>query len=701
MPVNWSPTTLNYPRTFLEGPAGCGKTTLGVQRLVHLLRSGVEASSILVLTPQRTLANPYIEAFKQSDIPGGSNANVLTTSGLARRSIDLFWPTIATQAGFLHPNRPPTFLTLETAQYFMAHLVQPLLNEGYFESVVIDRNRLYSQVLDNLNKAALVDFPHTEIGDRLKAAWVGEISQEHVYSDAQGCANRFRQYCLEHNLLDFSLQVEVFKHYLWPSFLFQAYLKDSFHHLIADNIEEDTPFTHDLLRQWLPELKSALLIYDLDAGYRRFLAADPDNALSLSALCEEHIHLEESTVCPAPLLSFVNQLGQVLEQQITDQITETSSIEAFRKYLNFPEQTPRFYPQMLDWVVEQVSSLMNQGVAPKEVAILAPFLPDALRFSLANRLDVAGIHYRSHRPSRSLRDEPAAQCLITLASLAHPQWDLVPSKFDIAYALIKAIDGLDLVRAQILVEIVYRRGKTPPHLTSFSQIKTDMQERITYAIGNRFEILRTWIDAYSTHPQAELDFFLSRLFGEVLSQPGYGFHADLDAGRVAASLIESVQKFRRSVGEILSTEGIPIGKEYIMMVQNGVIAAQYIQPYQQTSNSVLLTPAYTFLMTNQPIDYQFWLDVGSQAWSERLYQPLTQPYVLSRQWSAGRRWTDADEFETSRMNLYRLALGLVRRCRKKVYLALSDLGEQGYETRSLFLKVAQQVLMQSYRQDNL
>jgi hypothetical protein len=181
----------------------------------------------------------------------------------------------------------------------------------------------------------------------------------------------------------------------------------------------------------------------------------------------------------------------------------------------------------------------------------------------------------------------------------------------------------------------------------------------------------------------------------VLSQPGFGFHTNLDSGRVAANLIESVQKFRWAVGPGLSEEGIPLGKEYSLMVQDGVIAAQYIQEYRQDTGSVLIAPAYTFLMQNRPVDIQFWLDIGSQAWSERLYQPLTQPYVLSQQWPVGRIWTDVDEFETNRENLYRLVLGLARRCRKKVYLALSDLSEQGFESRSMLLKAIQRILTET------
>ena len=55
-------------RIFLEGPANCGKTTVGVERLLHLMQQGVPADSILLLLPQRTLAGPYLEAIHH---PGG------------------------------------------------------------------------------------------------------------------------------------------------------------------------------------------------------------------------------------------------------------------------------------------------------------------------------------------------------------------------------------------------------------------------------------------------------------------------------------------------------------------------------------------------------------------------------------------------------------------------------------------------------
>ena len=248
------------------------------------------AGQVLVIVPQRTLAAPYDAARHSTGLADGGLVEIVTIGGLARRMVDLFWPLVAESAGFAHPEQRPTFLTLETSQYYMARLVRPLiLNDGYFESLTIERNRLYSQVLDNLSKAAVVGFPYTEIGVRLKAAWVGEPAQSVIYGQVQVCADRFRDYCLEHNLLDFSLQMELFREHLWDEPLCYEHLMGSYPHLIVDNLEENTPVAHDLLRDWLGRAQSALLIADQEAGYRSFLGADFESALNLRAVCDETV----------------------------------------------------------------------------------------------------------------------------------------------------------------------------------------------------------------------------------------------------------------------------------------------------------------------------------------------------------------------------------------------------------------------------
>ncbi len=634
-------------KVFLSGIAGTGKSTVGVARLEHLLASGVSGDSILVLTPQRTLQDPYLKIIRSPATAAGGEATPATVGGLARRMCDLFWPLAAAEAGFTHPEIAPTFLTLETAQYYMAHIVRPLFEQGYFESVTIDRNRLYSQIVDNLNKSAAVGFPHTEIGSRLDSAWYGDAGQRRVYADAQDCAVRFRGFCLEHSLLDFSLQLEVFWNYLWPSAAVHNHLADTYRHLIYDNVEEDIPRAHDLVRSWLPEFESALLIFDEGAGYRRFLGADVETARSLRELCDEQIAFDKSFVTSEPIADLSNALGGAIDPDLS---TSGGSRDRLKRRIKEEQRsealgiiTARFYPEMMDAIVAEIRSLItNRGMSPSDIVILAPYLSDALRFALTSRLEAQGIRWRTHRPSRSLREEPGAQCLLSLAALAHLAWNVRPSKFDITYALMVALD-LDLVRSQLLTEIVYRIKEFT--LSSFDGLLPDIQERITFAAGARYALLRDWILAYRQSMPLPLDHFLRRFFGEVLSQSGFGFHRNLDGARVAASLIESIRKFRLAMEPAfvdLDHPDFDLGREYFAVLQEGVIAAQYLESWRvETDEAILVAPAYTFLMMNRPVSVQFWLDPGSSGWYERLDQPLTHPQVLSRNWPPGRQWTFA------------------------------------------------------------
>ncbi|MCJ7624509.1 MAG: hypothetical protein MUO76_13475 [Anaerolineaceae bacterium] len=666
---------------FLEGPAGTGKTTAGVEYMLHLLNSGVPADSILILVPQRTLGLPYFNAIKRSKLPPGGIASVLTIGGLSQRMITLFWPLIVDSAGFGSQDRLPIFLNLETAQYYMAQLVRPMIDKGYFDSITIDPNRIFSQILDNLNKAASVGFSYATIGDRLKSAWVGKPEQIRVYDETQDCAHKFRNYCLENNLLDYSLQIELFYQNLWPMDEFRHYISRQYKHLIYDNIEEDVPVAHDIVHEWKEFLESTLMIYDLEGGYRTFLGADPQSGYRLKDDCPIQKTFFTTFVNPPELVIFKNILINALQKEYT--IEPNPDILA-----GITISQHKYYPQMIDWVANEIGNLVfNLNTDPGDITILSPFLSDSLRYSLQNRLDNLQIPSISHRPSRSLRDEPATHCLLTLAKLSHPQWNFQLTQHDIRYMFMQAIDGFDIIRADLLARIVFRTRNLDNKLTRFDEINPDVQERISYTFGELFEQLNEWLSDYQSDDPIALDIFLGRLFGEILSQPGFGFHRDFDAAEIAAKLIDSVRTFRKTLN-ISSKEALEsFGKEYIQMVDNGILASQHLESWSRSpEDAVFLVPAYTFLMANRPAKYQFWLDIGSMGWWERLNQPLTHPYVLSRHWDSNLKWTDNNEYRSNQEVLQRLVSGLVRRCTGRIYLCTTSLNEQGNDQRGPLLQ---------------
>lgn len=724
--------------TYLTGPAGTGKTTYAVNRLRAMLADHVSGHTILVLVPQLTLAGPYRELVRDPGLPGAATVEIMTPSSLVLQTINLFWPLIAAPAGFARPQAKPVFLTIETAQYYLRQAIEPLLGQGYFDPnvvpVTISVPRLMSQILDNLNKAALIGLPHTEVGARLAASLAAEPSSRVALEHTQVCVNQFREFCLARNLLDFSLRIETFQRYLWPVEGIHQYLTSRYRHLIVDNLEEDTPFAHTMLREWLPHTESALLINDEEAGYRIFLGANWRTAQALAQLSAESIRLAESHVAPPDMLALGERLADILQPTTGDRPSPSTPLSETHKTKNrksaignrkSPDprrvitfQQERFYPQMINWVIDRIENLLKEGVAPDQMVVLAPFVSDALRFSFIQRMAQRGLPARSHRPSRPLSEEPAAKTILTLARLAFPEWGMLPEPFDVAQALSQAITDLDLIRANLLTQVVYRRTpistqSAPLPLTPFEEIEGEVRERISYQAGNRFDRLRVWLQAVRQAAQPPLlDHFLSRLFGEVLSQPGFGFHSQPEAGEVVANLIDSARQFRRVAEQVPSYQFLTapqfptvheLNRAYLETIEQGIMAAQYLRSWEPGAENglgaVLITPATTFLVSNRPVDYQFWLDAGSSGWWERIAQPLTHPYILAGDWELGRPWTDADEVAGQRDRLTRLVLGLTRRCRKHIFIVNSEVGEQGYEQRGQLLAALQQMLRQLQRED--
>ncbi len=297
----------------------------------------------------------------------------------------------------------------------------------------------------------------------------------------------------------------------------------------------------------------------------------------------------------------------------------------------------RFHTQMLDWIAGEVAELVqDQKVANSEIVILAPILTDSLRFALAERLGSRGVKVYTMRPSRPLHEEPPAKAMMTIAKLAHPQWSVPATPFDIIQMLMIAIDEIDLGRATLIANRLAAKG----YLSSFADCRdSDLRTRATEVLGARYDEVRRWIEVYTATEPEPIDIFFRRLFGELLSQKGFGFHSGLDAGRVVANLIDSARAFRQTLARI--DVDADAGAEYARIVTAGLMTEQSPPPdWRKSPDAVLIAPAYTFLLSNRAVDYQFWLSVDSQAWGRRIFQPLTQPYVLSRQWTPGQVWTD-------------------------------------------------------------
>lgn len=675
---------------FLTGFAGSGKTAIGKVFLNYLLEQDVPGNKILLLVPQKSLGLTYLDFLESIENYNGNLPLVQTMSGISQKIIRLFWPIIAPQFKLNNPSHFPTFLNIESAQYFMAKVCEPFFDKNFFSSIKSEKPRILSQILDNLNKSALVGFPHDEIAIRLKSAWNKESHHIIAYDEAQECANAFRDYCLEFNLIDFSLQYEIFNKIIHESFLIRQYLFRSYDYLLYDNCEEDTPVAHDLMLAWLPKFSGALVIQDRNAGFRSFLGADPTSAFRLSEICQEIIEVQDPFISDPPIQEIISIYEKAFEHQPIREISEIGF-----KRLSFHHH--KFYPVMIDNIVNQIEGYIQQGMDPGKIAILAPFVSNALRFQIQQRMNEKNIKLVTHRPSRSLREESITNGLISWTKLAYPEWGLSPSIYQFRTAIAHAIENLDPIRADLLSRMVLTKNDSFA-LRPMDDVRPEMLERITIQAIFQYQKIFTWILNYQNN-KSEADVFLASFFGEILSQPGFGFHENYEGAEITGRLIESMQNFRKNTFSHFQKTGENWALDYITMLENGLISALYLQTWDlPPQDAVYLAPAHTFLMQNRPVEIQFWLDIGNMGWWQRLMQPLTQPYVLSRNWKNGMKWTDIHEYENNQKNLEKLISGLIRRCSGNLILHTTGYNENGDEQTGPLLKATQRILRTYHRQ---
>lgn len=660
---------------FLSGPAGSGKSTLLIARLIHLLRQGVPAYSILVLLPDRAARQRLRQVLQ--DVPLGpyGELSLHTYYSLAQRMVALFWPLVARPAGFAHPEHPPVFLTYELAQHHMFRLVAPLLEQGYFEGLHLHPQRLVSQLLDNLNKAALNGYPIGEVVLRLAGTWNGPPEQRLYFQQAQECIARFREDCLQRGLLDLSLTLETFQRHLLEQPPFWGYFSERYRHLLVDNLEENVPVAHDFIARLLPHCASALLVYDEGGGYRRLLGADAEGALALRRSCTLHRRLEGPAGPPTRLASALSaRLGQGEPAPQED---------AARPILGVIRT--RYRSEMIREVARMLARMIHQeGVPPAEIAVLPPYLDGVLRFALAQECAQLGVPLYVLRRYRRPVEEPAVRALLTLAAILHPEWELPPTPYDVAEALGQVLDGCDPVRAARLAEWVYDptgpAWRDPESLPQ--SVRLHLAEMDVGGIDNPTPLERyraffqRWQEAEQiAHPTHTLSwehllaYLLSAFLPETARNPA--------TATACAELFESARRFRQ-VFPILypGEEERMVGRRYLEMLRRGLVTAQYLVQEREVP-AVLLAPAHTYLLAGRRVRRQFWLDVPSMDWWTPPQQPLTNPYVLSRRWPLNRPWDDAADYASRQAVLAQILRGLCNRCSEGIVLCGSELGTAG------------------------
>lgn len=667
--------------SFLLGAAGTGKTTALQERLLRLLRSGEPAYTILVLVAEPEHQQGYLDAVHQSGLGPYADLKISTYNRMAQEMVALFWPLVARPAGFAYPHQPPAFLSYDLAQLMMWTVVEPLITAGAFANLRLRPQQIVSQLLDTLNRAALNGLNLNEAIERQIATWAGGQERIVHLQDAAKAARTFRRACLDNSLLDLSLVIEVFDTQLVQHPEFRRYFSERFRHLIVDNVEEFTPAGQNFVHSLLTETQTTAVAYDKSGGYKRFMAADPLGANRFRTRSQYVFEFGPSFVAPPEM----GHLANLVENYLLH--TSKPALEAKKAIVGVVDG--RYRREMISNLIPQLQAIIqNDGVPPSQIAIITPYLDGALRYSLTQALKQAELPYYLLRRRSSPREEPRVRAWLTWLALAHPDWDVHPSSYDVAEALTLSIRDLDPARAELLTERLYRPDV--PELLPISELPDRLAERVDMRFAGLMEELRLWLAAVD--PSVPIDVFLYDLFNDLLSQKRFQPEPDVAGAAVCDWLVQAAARLRQSARVMGLNSPAQIGQAFIDGINQGLVTANPPDLGDPPDpDGIMISTIYGYLLGGKPVRLQVWLETAAQGWWNIPNQPLSNAFVLAQSWDSQKQWTLDEDFFIRNQLLSRIVHGLTNRCTDGIILANSDLDRRGQRQESPLWRALQPV----------
>ena len=636
---------------FLEGPVGVGKTAAAA-RFIHDTVVN-EGHRVMVIIPYPSLLHHYLPA--KLKFLNAEKLYISTFTNFVLGMLRHF--DLMTRSVLPDPDQPVTFATPEVAYYHILRIATPYLESGLLDDVRLSPTRLCHTIENLLNQAASAGLSLDTAIERLTTTWeVTQPHRPHVYSILAQITQQYRAFCLSQSLLDLPLALDIFNRNILDLSDFREYIHSRFSLVVMDNVEDMSAVAHDFAL-WVPETVSkSLFIYDQDAGHQAARGIDPVNAQSLAEICDNHVtwQHEKERIGPVGvsyrLTSLIRDVADwppVLPFPVQDMVIAAGSVNL---------SVHPVYSQAVMACVEKVISLVDRGVPLSEIAILSPYLSRMTCVDLQSSLKEANI------PSTAclLADAPP-QCMKSILTLAQLGLDHGVSRHLVAQALSNLITVLDPVRAALLSQTVYHKGI----LSGFDSLTSNMQHRITGEIGARYERLRLWLEGNALLAQNfPLNVFVERFAHEVLSQPGYLLSLESKSASTVAHWVSTLEDFATAFASL--KDWTKVNLEIIKQINTGNWSTESVFVGDQFPSDVIIAPASVFMRMNRTVDYQFWMDIGSQWWWREQNTAFINPFILRRSFTLD-AWTNTLHADTQRQTLQNYSCGLLRRCRLRVY----------------------------------
>ncbi|MBL1209075.1 recombinase family protein [Geminocystis sp. GBBB08] len=659
---------LESPPIWIVGDSCCGKTT----RLASLMVKWLETSSFLekplILCANGESKKTLIKILLSLN-SNSYQTKIKTPLALMMEDVILFYPLLCQQLNL--PSQLPIRLRPETEQELATQLWQSSLNVELI-GIFGNEYNCVRRILDFLQLATAEGISPEKIGDRLLESKIININKREIFINLiQELILQWRKWCLEKGLLSYGLIYELYGLYLLPNNYYQSYLKDNYQAIFADDVDDYPAMMADLAKVFLTEKKTAVFTYNQNGKISLGLGADPQYLQELAKFCHQ-----ESLV-----INQINSLRVKVETLILEIInqgyTQQKIIDNVRHIIN-DNSRGDLLNQTAEFIVKSIKSGEIQA---DEIVIIAPGLDEIARYTIINYLKDHGIEVKPINEQRPLITSPLIRSTLTLLTLLYQgNGRLLEKEMITEMLVILSWENIDLVRGGLLVDYCYSPDINYPSLLTVQSFPR--WDRLTYQSLESYNQIREWIDKNrekinrgNNHLLAITDDILEHFFLKV-DKLNYSQLATLREFRETAQHFWEIQQRLKNhqINDIL--------RQLIHLLRKGTISANplpmaIIPPLTAVEpKAVAMASVYQYRSLRTYHRWQFWLDVGSNYWSQS-GELLASPIFL-KSWKPNSN-AIGEELESENERIIRIIQDLLARVTEKIFFCYSELDVKGNE----------------------
>lgn len=627
---------------YVEGPLGSGKTSRLLAETNRLLNM-VPASSVLILCSNHSRQTAFIDRLLAARSEPLAQVPVYTYAGFVRNALFDYWPLAEARiAASLKAGKTsirPELSGMEDSELMLRWLLRQLREEATrngggepYRDFPGDDRQVLRQLIRRLRLRSENQLTRPEMNER------SELLNEPCRPETAWLEQRFDRISYLLRVLDPNKQLDIFHGLLRQENPLSSGLKRDLRHLIVDDVDETIPAQQRFIEWLAPGLDTFILAADPDGGSRRgYLNAYPYDWQALKNLRSGKTAtlMREDDFYRAGQILLANWKQPGHSSEAVQAVPQTHSPGRFQVLPPVVRIIEPFMTrvEMLDRVVEELFSRLENGASPGDFCLVAP-KADFLTFHrLERRLQSYGLPVQLLSGTKRPSDNPRCRGFIALLQWANSgAWQAPLSPWEIKTVLTQVLrarywSGLSEENLDTLIRTLHDsllRNDGSQGLPSLD----DLPIRLEGKAREEYATLADWLIKATALP---FDQQLYSAFKDVLAVFSDEKSAYGDLNRIIQSYLRQREIYRGFFGENGNGSG-DFDRWWLTQVKTSAVADTPDVPEAVRADALVIGTPQKIIDAEVYRSVQIWLDVGSREWARSDNAPLYNAWVHSAVW---------------------------------------------------------------------